>query len=188
VLVDNWEVAGTVFHNTGNPFSVVDGYTASTITYYGGALFAKQLGRIGPSLSKCGGNTHTNYGTPCAFANAGPSSIGLEYYDSATAFGQQERNQLWGPNYTDFDLDVTKGFKVPGLESGSLKLGAQFFNLFNHPNFAIPGFSTLGLGIYGGSGFGESTGLQSTPTSILGSGLGGDAAPRLIQFKAAFVF
>jgi hypothetical protein len=36
--------------------------------------------------------------------------------------------------------------------------------------------------------FGLSHNLQATPTSILGSGLGGDAAPRLIQLKATFVF
>ena len=186
VLVDDWEVAGTVFHNTGNPFSVVDGYTASGITYYGGTLFAQQLGQIGPSLSKCGGNTHTNYGTPCAFANAGLSSIGLEYYDSATAFGQQERNQLVGPNYTDFDLDVTKGFKVPGLESGNLKLGAQFFNLFNHPNFAIPGFSTLGLGIYWGIGVRREhrPAEHANLDSWLGAGRRCGASPDPVQGRA----
>jgi len=63
-----------------------------------------------------------------------------------------------------------------------LKIGAQFFNLFNHPNFQIPDFdvndSTLGV----------ITSTANTPTSILGAFLGGDASPRLIQFKGTITF
>jgi hypothetical protein len=78
---------------------------------------------------------------------------------------------------------VTKGFKVPGLEGGSLKLGAQFFNMFNHPNFAQPYND-----VEAPATLGQLHNLQTTPTSILGSFLGGDASPRLIQLKASFVF
>ena len=68
--------------------------------------------------------------TPCDFAS---------HFASATDFGQQRRNQLYGPNYTDFDLDLSKSFKiVPKWESARLKVAAQFFNMFNHPNFQIP--------------------------------------------------
>ena len=107
----------------------------------------------------------------------------MNNFASATDFGQSGRNQLFGPNYTDTDLAVTKGFTVPGKESAKLKVGAQFYNLFNHPNFAQPGnnFSS-------GSSFGQITSTVNTPTSILGSFLGGDASPRLIQLEAKFEF
>ena len=55
-----------------------------------------------------------------------------------TAFGQQERNQTTAPAYTDTDLAVLKSFAIPKLESAKFTVGAQFFNLFNHPNFASP--------------------------------------------------
>ncbi len=71
---------------------------------------------------------------------------------------------------------------MPHWESGNLKLGAQFFNLFNHPNFGQP------LSDVEGTNLGQINSLVSTPTSILGSFLGGDAAPRLIQLKATFTF
>jgi hypothetical protein len=166
-LVDDWQIAGTIFHNTGYPFSVTDG-TGDVI--YGSAALAKQVDNN--FNHHCGGGSHTL--TPCDFAS---------HFTSSTAYGQQARNQLFGPNYTDFDLDISKGFKVPRFESGKLKVGVQFFNLMNHPNFQIP----LADVNYGSSD-GLVVGTASTPTSILGAFLGGDASPRLIQLKGTFVF
>jgi hypothetical protein len=195
ILTDDWQVAGTVFHNTGYPFSAVDGLNAPTIPNYNGELFMQQLN--GNFSDKCGGEAHAFRAanavqTPCAFAAPGTSNATLANYAFATALGgQQERNQLRGPNYTDFDMDITKGFKIPWFagETADLRAGAQFFNLFNHPNFQLPSSNDTGIGALGGSGtFGTSTSLQQTPTSILGAFLGGDSAPRLIQFKAVFQF
>ncbi len=165
-LVDDWDIAGTVFHNTGYPFSVGD---ATGDVIYGSAALAKQ--KDNNFNHHCGGGAHTL--KPCDFAS---------HFTSSTAYGQQSRNQLFGPNYSDFDLDVSKGFKVPGFESGKLKLGVQFFNLMNHPNFQIPSNDV------NNSNNGFITTTASTPTSILGAFLGGDASPRLIQFKGSFVF
>jgi hypothetical protein len=169
VLTADWELAGTIFHNTGYPFSV-NNNDGSVIYGYGQDSLAKQMDNH--FNHHCGGGSHTL--TPCDFAS---------HFTSSTDYGQQGRNQLYGPNYTDFDLDISKGFKLPGLETGRLKIGAQFFNLFNHPNFQIPLNDVT---------FGSSNGLiqttANTPTSILGAFLGGDASPRLIQFKGSINF
>ena len=168
VLTDGWQIAGTVFHNTGYPFSVVDG-TGNNI--YGNNSLAMQLDNN--FSHHCGGSQHVT--TPCSFAS---------HFASSTDFGQQRRNQIYGPNYTDFDMDFSKSFRVvPKWESAKLRVAAQFYNTFNHPNFQIP---------YADVTFGASNGLinsaASTPTSILGAFLGGDASPRLIQLKGSFVF
>jgi hypothetical protein len=78
-----------------------------------------------------------------------------------------------------------KGFKIsiPHSDTGRLQVGAQFFNLFNHPNFAAPGHD-----INNPATLGAITSTVNTPTSILGSFLGGDASPRLIQLKANISF
>ena len=110
----------------------------------------------------------------CSFAND---------FTTATDFGQSRRNQMFGPNYTDTDFAVMKGFGMPGWESGKLRVGAQFYNLFNHPNFGQP-LNDLSAG----SALGQITSTVNTPTSILGSFLGGDASPRLIQLTAKFEF
>lgn len=75
-----------------------------------------------------------------------------------------------------------KNTKIPRWERGQFGLGLQFFNLFNHPNFSIPiNNATSPL-------FGTIQSMVNPPTSILGSFLGGDASPRLIQLKAQLTF
>jgi hypothetical protein len=67
-----------------------------------------------------------------------------------------------------------------------LRLDAEAFNLFNHPNFALP--SVVYAGIPGHpstqTGFGALTSTTSPPTGLLGVGLGGDSSPRMIAFQA----
>ncbi|MGI8773253.1 MAG: carboxypeptidase regulatory-like domain-containing protein [Acidobacteriaceae bacterium] len=173
-LTGNWTVGGTVFHSTGLPFTVTDSGTPSN---YNGSLYAQQLDNN--FSHNCQGASAVD--NPCPLGAPGGSSLGLAHLDAATDFGQQRRNQFRGSGYTDTDLDLTKGIKIPHWEAANLKLGAQFFNLFNHPNFAQPSND-----VEGAPGFISST--VSTPTSILGSFLGGDASPRLIQLKADFTF
>lgn len=67
-------------------------------------------------------------------------------------------------------------------EAASLGIGFQFFNLFNDPNFDTP------VNSISNPQFGQIISTVSTPTSILGSFLGGDASPRLIQVKAEVKF
>jgi len=179
VLTDDWEVAGTVFHNSGYPFSVTD---ASGAVTYGATPLAMQIDNN--FNHHCGGEKHTM--TNCDFAS---------HFTSSTDFGQQSRNQLYGPNYTDFDMDLMKGFKLPFGETTKLKVGAQFFNAFNHPNFQIPNADVNdgpGCTAVPFDGSQCSNGIiytqANTPTSILGAFLGGDAAPRLIQAKLSLVF
>jgi hypothetical protein len=181
ILTDGWEFAGTVFHSNGLPLSVNDVSTGSLLGNYnggngGGLLLAQQLT---PSLANhCGGTAHViNYnsgsGTSCGFA---------AQFGPATNFGQQSRNQIFGPHYTDFDFTTNKSFAIPHWESARLKIGFQFFNIFNHPNFGQPAHDINGSD----NGLIETT--VNPPTSILGSFLGGDASPRLIQTKIAFTF
>ena len=92
------------------------------------------------------------------------------------------RNAFRGPSYFDTDFSFTKKTKIPHWERGELQLGLQFFNVFNHPNFNLPVNSITS------SNFGTIQSTVNPPTSILGSFLGGDASPRLIQLKAQLVF
>ena len=43
-----------------------------------------------------------------------------------------------GPTYFNTDLSVTKDFKIPHWEGALLGVGAQFFNVLNHPHFDQP--------------------------------------------------
>ena len=179
LLTENWQVSGTVFHHTGFPFTVVD--SAVQAGNYGTAvtMFAQQINGV----KGCGGGAVFNNATsstahPCAIATTGN-------YVDPNGFGQQERNQTYGPSYTDTDFAIQKGFRlpIPHSDTGKIAVGAQFFNLFNHPNFASPGND-----IANPATLGAITSTVNTPTSILGSGLGGNASPRLIQLKGTITF
>jgi hypothetical protein len=50
--------------------------------------------------------------------------------------GNVGKMTLIGPPYADFDTGLTKNFAV--REGQTLAFRAEFFNLFNHPNFRVP--------------------------------------------------
>jgi hypothetical protein len=92
------------------------------------------------------------------------------------------KNHFRGPSYFNTDFAIMKNTKLHGWEKGVLGIGFQFFNLFNHPNFGLPDI------LCSDQTFGQISYLEQSPTSILGSGLGGDAAPRMIQLKVQLRF
>jgi hypothetical protein len=94
----------------------------------------------------------------------------------------QRRNQFYGPHYFDTDMTIMKYTAIPHWETAKFGIGAQFFNLFNHPNFASP------VNNVANPQFGQVLSTVNPPTSILGSFLGGDASVRLIQLTAKFNF
>jgi hypothetical protein len=56
---------------------------------------------------------------------------------SAHSFGDGKMGNLRGPNLVDFDLVLQKNFKIG--ESQQIEFRSELFNLFNHPNFGLPG-------------------------------------------------
>ena len=172
VLTDGWELSGTAFHNDGYPFSVTADTVASGIPFYGGKLYAQQISPL--ASNHCGGGQHSINGTtPCSFITS---------FQDPTDFGQGRRNSVYGSSYTDTDMGLSKNFAIPHWESARLKLGVTAFNLFNHPNFG------QATGNIDSGAAGYISGTVNTPTSILGSFLGGDASPRLLQMNAKFSF
>jgi hypothetical protein len=97
-----------------------------------------------------------------------------------TAFSDQRRNQFRGPHYFNADFSVQKNFKLS--ENTRFGVGANFFNVFNHPNFDIPDPDLAS------TTFGTIINTVNTPTSPLGSFLGADASARVIQLNARFTF
>jgi outer membrane receptor protein involved in Fe transport len=181
-----WTITGTVFARSGLPFSVIDGDASATLNgqNYGGTILADV---VGPGASgSCG---RANATPDPATGNPPPPCLNFAGFASPTSVAvNQARNQFRGPHFFDTDLTVMKNTKLG--EKASLGVGVQFFNLFNHPNFDQP-IGDIAAGsadpINGGS-FGTIVSTVNTPTSVLGSFLGGDASPRLIQLKAEFKF
>jgi hypothetical protein len=171
----SWTVSGTAFWRTGLPFTVTDSGATGTLngfnygTSAGNNVFANDLAR-GPVVC-----TSAAVSTPCLNSST-------EFTPAINGWGNQRRNQVWGPHFFDTDLTVMKNFHIPLNEASNFGIGLQFFNILNHPNFDQPD------GDVASPTFGTILSTVSVPTSILGSFLGGDASPRLIQVKATLSF
>lgn len=178
MLTDNWILGGTAFWHGGFPFSVFDGgVTGNLQPNYGGEVLASI---VDPSVPHhCG----IKKAAPTGSCFGSTATANSPYFADPTGFGGQRRNQFTGPGYFNTDLTVEKGFKVPRLESGLLQIGVEAYNVLNHPDFLNPdtNFSD-------GPGFGVVTETASAPTSVFGSGLGGNASARIIQLKGTFKF
>ena len=55
----------------------------------------------------------------------------------AGELGDANRTPLYGPRFVNTDLSAVKHFQV--RESTDMEFRAEFFNLFNHPQFYLPG-------------------------------------------------
>jgi hypothetical protein len=179
-LLGEWTIAGTIFARTGLPVTVVDTGTGGALAAYGyggatlfGATFADQTG-FGGGLT-CG----SQFADP---RNGACPALTGNFAGSTTGFGNQRRNQAYGPNFFDTDLTLSKSLPVPGWESGRLVLGITAYNLFNHPNFDQPSADVAD------PSFGSILTTVNAPTSIYGAFLGADASPRLLQTEVKLTF
>jgi hypothetical protein len=196
--LNGWQISGTMFWHSGVPFSVLSTpYSANGngIVQGSGPQFASAVPGVPlyehhpiPGITQPGTLQWLN---PDAFVSAVDPSTGQCYGgDSAQncQFGNLGRNALRGPDFLWSDFYLTKWF--PLTEHVKLRFEGQFFNVFNHPNFALP--SMVQAGIPGNpstqAGFGALTYATSPPTGLLGVGLGGDSSPRMIAFQARLEF
>ncbi|MGA8026283.1 MAG: carboxypeptidase-like regulatory domain-containing protein [Bryobacteraceae bacterium] len=196
--LNGWQISGSVFRHSGIPFSVLSAaYTAGGkgIVNGSGSEFASVVPGVPlydhnaiPGVTQPGTIQWLN---PNAFVSAvDPSTGACEGGDSLSncQFGNLGRNALRGPDFVWSDFYLTKWFTL--TERVKLRLEGQFFNVFNHPDFALP--SIVIAGIPGQpstqTGFGALTATTSPPTGLLGVGLGGDSSPRMIAFQARLEF
>jgi Carboxypeptidase regulatory-like domain len=196
--LNGWQISGTMFWHSGVPFSVLSTpYSASGngIVQGSGPQFASIVPGEPlythhpiPGVTQPGTIQWLN---PNAFVSAVDPSTGQCYGGDNSQhcqFGNLGRNALRGPDFFWSDFYLTKWF--PLTERVKLRIEAQFFNIFNHPNFGLP--SMVLAGIPGKpstqTGFGALTYTTSPPTGLLGVGLGGDSSPRMIAFQARLEF
>jgi hypothetical protein len=159
VLGKGWELGGILTLQTGQPFSVLTGESLS----------GTGLGNDRPNL----------VGDP----NAGPHNVQRWFSTSAFAlnapltFGNAGRNIVTGPGYRDFDFSLIKNTQLG--ERVKAQFRAEFFNIVNHPAFALPS------NIFAAPNFGALFQTPDAAQNNVGLGSGG---PRLIQFALKLSF
>lgn len=167
-MLTGWSTAGIIIVQSGLPMTLTDpkgggvfgGAGTSTITLCPGATNAN-LVTSGRDQSRLGN-----------WFNAGPTVIcpaPVLGSDGSTGYGNSGINIITGPGQFNTDFSIGKTTTVGGLrENAELAFRVEFYNAFNHPQFANPG-TTFGTATFG----------VITQSSV---------APRLIQFGLKYLF
>lgn len=174
--VGGWTIAGTVYAHSALPWTplINQGQPAFQfptsvigipfmIADYSGGPTTCQVSGPGASTT----NTCVN---PNSFAGVNSD------------WGNVRRNSFRGLGYFDTDLNVNKSFTV--TERLKFELGGSFFNVLNHPNFALPNPYVQGIT----GPFAAMTSLAVQPTTPYGAFQGAGVEGRLIQVHGRITF
>ena len=159
-----WQLNWIVSAQSGRPIPII---TSDDTT---GRFYFNQRPNVVPGVNPIlpHWNPVTGYLNPNAFSQP-----------AFGTFGDLARDSIYGPNYWNLDFSVTKNTRL--REKLNLQLRAEFFNIFNHPNFALPNGSIT-------PGQGPAGQISQTPDVAQGNpGLGG-GGPRVIQVGAKLNF
>ena len=154
-LASNWLVNGITTIQTGGPINITLPFDNS-----GTGEFRDRPDLVGNPHVKF--NPLGPYLNPAAFAQPLPGT-----------YGNLGRNAFSGPGLNDFDMSFVKSQRI--FADRWLRLRAEFFNIWNHPNFANPS-TTFGSGFH----------LTSTPDSF--NPYFGNGSPRNVQIVAELEF
>jgi len=168
-----WEASGVIILQSGAPFTI---YDPAGGTAYALASTPSSTATFSPGFGCASAPSHgspearlANWVNPAAYQPDPLATLSDGTSSDATVYGNTPRNCIIGPPQKNVDLTVGKTFKLG--ERQDLRFRTDFFNLFNHPSFAIPSATSV-----------SATGGGSAPiTSTVGT-------PRLIQFSLKYSF
>lgn len=154
-LVSGWQVDALGIIHSG----IADNIYLGTNTYGNGDYTNQRPNFVPGAAHYVHGRSWRQYFNPDAW------STPAEY-----TFGDSPRNGVYGPGFAQVDSALVK--QTPLAEGKSLEFRAEFFNMFNHPNFGQPDST------YGDSTFGQ---IYSTFGKTIGLG-----TERQIEFALKF--
>jgi hypothetical protein len=169
-ILGGWTISQNFFVHSGLPYSVLDGFVGiSNWTPNGGINVADVLNY---SQGPCT-NGRSTCVTPAQFFDTSMGAV-------PPTFPNQRRNQFRGPGFFDSDATVTKNFKI--TERVALGIGANAYNVFNHPNFDLPD------NVLGDATFGMPIRTTAPPTTPYGAFVPGLPSGRILQFQGKVTF
>jgi hypothetical protein len=134
-VVGGWQINTVLRLNTGLPFTITNGFSRSRNGEPSG-------GADRPNLVPGANNNPTSeVSSGCAGVAAGtPVGTPDRYFDpcvfelqEAGTYGNLGKGTVIGPGLVNVDLSLSKTFDFS--ERSNLQFRAEFFNLFNRPNF-----------------------------------------------------
>ena len=188
-LVDGWTVSGVTIIQDGVPLTVLDsrggsifGNAGTSTADFAPGMTAANIPSSGSTSSRVTSGLQTNgpggWFNPAAFI-VGSTSVFPAYPvasggdGSATGYGNTGLGIFSGPGQFNWDISLGKVTRVGGIrEDGTLIFRAEFYDAFNHPQFANPSLTQVNASIP--NTFGHITALSVNP--------------RLIQFGLKYQF
>ena len=169
ILLSGWLFSENFSVRSGIPFTVLDG-TASTTN--GGTATPAEV--LGPAQQSC-----VNGNSQCFnSAEFGPAPL--------DSFPNQRRNQYRGPGFFNSDFTFARNFRL--TERFKLSLGANIYNIFNHPNFQNPNRTWTSSDCSSTGACAAITGQAAPPTGAYGSFFNGLPAGRQGQIVGKITF
>jgi hypothetical protein len=171
-----WQISGVTTIQTGTPFTVFNG----SQDFSGFNQFNDRPDVMGSGpLVQNNGNPDAAFDIAkfgCSRDATGKLICPASALPPTGRVGTSGRNQYYGPGLQNFNFAVAKVFPL-GTERFRLRFRADFFNLFNHTNFANP------TGSQSSANFGK---ITSTVGSAVATAVGTTAGfvgggPRIIQ-------
>jgi len=182
-VLGGWAISGITIIQSGTPFSIID--SAAGSVYEGAGYTTTLTGSLaaGGSISKgytgggIGNELANGYLNAANFTRAPylyyPSGVCTDATGNTcvTEFGNLGRNTYRGPYQQNWDFSLLKNVHL--TERFGLRFTTDFFNIWNHANFANPAINDVET-IGPGSPFGKIFSTVGTP--------------RLIQFSLRLAF
>ncbi len=125
-LVTGWQTYGVITLQTGRPFTV-----ALLPEFDNSNTGISNLGFLGNDRPNLVGSARLDNPTPERWFNTAAFVI-----PPFGRFGNAGRNILDGPSYKNVNFSLVKNTAIK--EEMAIQFRAEFFNLFNHPNFGLP--------------------------------------------------
>jgi len=189
-LLGGWNLSGVTIIQTGLPFTPIDtrggtAYGTSSTTIEGGYSRPELCPGTTYSQTASSGGIESRLGGPSGgpgFFNAAAfcAPPGAPFStDGSTLFGSAGVGFMRGPDQFNFDATLLKTTRI--TEHTSVQFRAEFFNLFNHTQFNLPGqVAPIAPGTLASLiNINSPTGGWITSTSV---------NPRIIQLALKFIF
>ncbi|HWC16503.1 MAG TPA: TonB-dependent receptor, partial [Terriglobales bacterium] len=190
-LIDGWGVDGILSLQDGQPFSFNYNFEGDYSGAGEGFDRPDLVGQVHYGSAPFNFIDLTSFRTPCTMTPGSTTASDTDCVAGTRHFGTLGRNSLRGPSFKEFNGAIFKNTAL--TEHIMLQVRAEFFNLFNHPNFANPALPNFiaDPAVNGLDATGRGVGSYSlTATGDVGIGnpfLGG-GGPRGLQLAAKITF
>ncbi len=175
-IFGNWKVNLIEKAISGFPLFVVDSNNQSGVNFMWNGNVLNRPNEVGDPnrggqvaanpTCNAPAQVHTlqNWFNPCAFVAPALGEL-----------GDAPRAPVYGPRFVNTDFSAIKDFPLSFREGMDVQFRAEFFNLFNHPHFYLPGTSAAGMQDFASP---SSFGVVNTTLND----------PRFIQFALKLLF